>query len=391
MISPIKIPEYQTVYLPKHAISQDVGHWLWQTYKHQLHIKEPSFQTDDHWALTAQGWVGIIPLPDGGEIWLTPKVPIYNLLGMLAYAYRLDWQSGMVQVNTLPDMLAALADMLGQLVLARVQKGLHQAYVPQQKQLSFIRGRIQPTITLSPKIQCQYESFQADVPENQVIRYTLACLLRGGWVKREATAVWRAYRLLQPVISHRPFTAAECAFTYTPLNQDYQPIHALCQLFLSYLTPIHQQGESLMLPFLIEMSSLYEQFVAEWLRQNLPAGWRVQAQEHVQLANKNSPVSYFIDLVLYDPQNKAVAVLDTKYKAPKQAGNQDINQISMYGTIKDVPTAVLVYPTPLNFPLDTYTKSTHLKSLTFTLDDDLDQCGQAFLDSLTTIICECAE
>ena len=137
-----------------------------------------------------------------------------------------------------------------------------------------------------------------------------------------------------------------------------------------------------MLPFLIHMSQLFEQFVAQWLKQHLPLGWRVQVQERVQ----HHSLRFEIDLVLYNPQNQPVAVLDTKYKAPDKPSNADFSQVVTYANLKGVPTAVLVYPAPLSTPLDVTVRGVRVLSLPFRLDGDLQEAGQAFLASLPSLI-----
>ena len=76
----------------------------------------------------------------------------------------------------------------------------------------------------------------------------------------------------------------------------------------------------------------------------------------------------------------ALLVLDTKYKAPDRPGNDDISQVVTYANIKDCQEAVLIYPTPLN--LDVMIGKIRVRSLTFSLDGDLEQAGSRFLDDL---------
>ena len=77
-----------------------------------------------------------------------------------------------------------------------------------------------------------------------------------------------------------------------------------------------------MLPFLIDMSKLYESFVAEWLRERLPKKFNIKSQERIIL-REGAPI-FIVDLVLYDAlTGQPLGVLDTKYKVPERAGQEE--------------------------------------------------------------------
>ena len=46
------------------------------------------------------------------------------------------------------------------------------------------------------------------------------------------------------------------------------------------------------------------------------------------------------------------------------------------------PEAILIYPQDLAKALDDKPDAIHIRSLTFALDNDLDQCGQKFLANI---------
>jgi 5-methylcytosine-specific restriction enzyme subunit McrC len=88
----------------------------------------------------------------------------------------------------------------------------------------------------------------------------------------------------------RPFTPADCRqLTYTRLNRDYQPLHALCRFFLSHTMPRLPRSGQEQVPFPGRYGYLYERFVAAWLRRNLPADWQLQVQEQVVVGPDEAP------------------------------------------------------------------------------------------------------
>ncbi|MDP8934467.1 MAG: McrC family protein, partial [Cyanobacteriota bacterium] len=167
---------------------------------------------------------------------------------------------------------------------------------------------------------------------------------------------------------------------YHRLNQDYQLLHALCRFFLDNTGPSHETGDREMLPFLIDMANLYEKFVAEWLKANTSKGFEVEPQHRVEY-----DTNYFdkIDLIIRDSETKKVQyVLDTKYKAPDKVANNDIHQIVAYAKALKCQNAILIYPQNLQQPLDIKYDDIRVRSLTFSLDSDLNEAGKTFLTSL---------
>ncbi|MEG4324935.1 5-methylcytosine restriction system specificity protein McrC, partial [Microcoleus sp. herbarium5] len=164
------------------------------------------------------------------------------------------------------------------------------------------------------------------------------------------------------------------------LNQDYQLLHALCRFFLDNTGPSHETGDREMLPFLIDMANLYEQFVAEWLKANTPKRFKVEQQYPVK-----HDKDYFdeIDLIIRDIEtNEILYVLDTKYKAPDRVGSDDRHQIVAYANALNCQNAILVYPQDLTTLLDIKHGAIRVRSLTFSLDSDLNEAGKTFLTSL---------
>jgi 5-methylcytosine-specific restriction enzyme subunit McrC len=117
---------------------------------------------------------------------------------------------------------------------------------------------------------------------------------------RELPNVRRAYRTLQGAVQTYPVGLNSCdGRTYNRLNADYEPMHALCRFFLNNSGPTHERGNHSMLPFLVNMSRLYELFVSKWLSAHLPDISSLVPQERAYL-DKTSGLYFDIDLVLRD-------------------------------------------------------------------------------------------
>ena len=365
---------------------------LWREYDargNRLKVEFPSPSTDYQWRLTARGWVGHIPLAPGLSLTLHPKIALKNLFRMWEYAYDLGsfhLLEGLVDAQSMLEFYERLAHILAQRVLQRSRQGFHRTYLPRVGELPYLRGRLNVQRPLQPgrvRLACRYDEQTADIADNQILAYTLGHLARSRRCRSQVQQRLRqAHRALQGVATPHPYSPADCrGRTYTRLNQDYRPLHALCRFFLEHTGPDHPSGDHAMLPFLVDMARLYEHFVAGWLKVHLPPAWHIKVQESVHVGRDNE-LRFEVDLVLYDRNGRTHCVLDTKYKMADKADNADVSQILTYAKAKGCREAVLIYPTPLRRPLDVHIGDLHVRGLTFALDADLEEAGQQFLKFL---------
>jgi 5-methylcytosine-specific restriction enzyme subunit McrC len=384
----IELKEYETRTLPRQALSQELARRLQTEYGDQVEIEVPSFQNDDTWQLASRGWVGYIPLSDDLHLFLSPKVKLHNLFRMLEYAY--DLQSfhlldDLMDCQSLNEFYTELATVLARRVLDRARRGVYRAYVPRTERLPFVRGQLDLAALAQkpwdPALRCNYQEHTVDIEDNQILAWTLSVIARGGRCEpRALPTIRQAYRALQGVTTLRPFRPEACIDRlYNRLNDNYQPMHALCRFFLEQTGPTHKQGDRTMLPFLVNMALLYERFVARWLQAHLPDRYRLRLQENVRLEDTDLRVK--IDLVLYSREQEApLCVMDTKYKLPDKKSLSDLHQIVSYATAKDCQEALLIYPAEQDLPLNTFWGShVRVRSATFAVGGDLDSAGRAFM------------
>jgi 5-methylcytosine-specific restriction enzyme subunit McrC len=354
-------------------------------------VEFPSPKTGGDWQLTAQGWVGYIPVSTEITLALRPKVKLSNLFRMLEYAYRLQgikFLGGLVNCSSLEEFYEYLASILAKRVLDRSRRGLYRAYRSEEGVLSYLCGRMNiehlAKRSWDPRILCSYDEHTADLEENQILAWTLSRIAKSGALsERVLPTVRRAYHALRGFVTLVPFTPANCVNRlYNRLNDDYQPLHALCRFFLEHSGPSHESGDRTMIPFLLDMGRLFELFVAEWLRARLPDNIRVTAHERVNIGAGGA--FYFdIDLVIDDPATGEVAfILDTKYKTPDTPSMDDVAKVTAYAAAKKCRNAVLVYPSPLRDQFEDQIGDIYVRSLVFRVDEDLEGSGRAFLKDL---------
>ena len=391
--SPLELSEYQPTVVPPGAFTEDLARFLDARYKGVIAIEPPSYRNGGQWVLSPQGWVGFLPLPGHPGLSLQPKIPLGNIFRMLEYAYDLAsfrMLPGLFDAASIREFFDRLARILVRRVLDRASRGLYRAYEDREERLALVRGKLDmvricrgPATSLLP---CIYQEHTPDVDENRLIAWTLRVLCGSQFLSPEAAALVRqADRMLRGTVSLRPYEASACVGrVYNRLNEDYHVLHSLCRFFLDNTGPTQQLGETAMVPFLVDMASLFERFVARWTRQNLPPDFGLEEQETVNVDDAGT-LSMRIDLVLYcRASNRPLCVLDTKYKLHGAVTNEDYNQVVAYALNKQCGDAMLIYPKELQRAFHADRGGIKVENLTFDVGGNLEEAGKAFLGALRT-------
>jgi 5-methylcytosine-specific restriction enzyme subunit McrC len=390
----IQLREYKPEQLAIQELSPAHGERLWNEFREYVDVEFPTPRVANKWQLTSKGWVGFIPLDRDIGLALVPKVPLANLFGMLEVAYGLEefkFRDGLVQSGSLDGYFDQMASVLVKRVLARGRKGYYRTYVDRREDLPYLRGRVDvASMVRSPwriQLDCEFQEHTGDVVENQILIWTLWCLIRSGRCSPETLRLVRkASRGLAGVAATVPHLGEECVNRlYNRLNEDYEPLHALCRFFIEQLeVPAIECDGRRVLPFLVNMAPLFELFVAEWLKAHLLAEWRLRRQHHVVL-EAGQDLRFIIDLVLEDAETgQTLCVLDTKYKDPKTVKLDDVQQVVAYAVARDVRDAVLIYPAPP--PLTcAWVGDVAVHFLAFDVAGDLDEAGHQLLRDLRGI------
>jgi 5-methylcytosine-specific restriction enzyme subunit McrC len=393
--SPLTLIEYEPTVVAKNGFTEDLARFLDSHYKGVIAIEPPSYRNGNQWLLSSQGWVGFLPLPGHPGLSLQPKVPVGNIFHMLEYAYDLAsfrMLPGLFDAESIREFFDRLAGILVRRVLDRASRGLYRAYEKREERLALVRGKLDmDRICREPatcQLPCIYQEHTPDVDENRIIAWTLRVLCGSRVLSQEcASLVRQGDRVLRGTVSLRPYLASACVGRdYNRLNQDYHVLHSLCRFFLDNTGPTQELGDTAMLPFLVDMASLFERFVARWTIQHLPPEYRLQEQETLSV-DEEGMLSMRIDLVLYRrATNRPLCVLDTKYKLHGLVANDDYNQVVAYALNKQCGEAMLIYPKVLQRAFHAERGGINVQNLTFDVGSDLEVAGKRFLGELLAVI-----
>ena len=392
----IGLHEWEPTLVARDALSAEGVRTLVQDFAGAIRVARDVLD-DSFWCVTPLGYVGSIPVERDVLLMIYPKTPVRNLFRMIERAYMLDFRlfQDLQYSKSLQDFFDALAARLAENILLRSKRGLYRVYHRQEKVLESLRGRINmPQFARQdwkPELPCRYEEQTFDGEDNQILLWTLHVILRSRCCSpRVLPRLRKAWHGLVRQVSLVPCSSRLCVGrTYNRLNRDYEPIHALCRFFLDNIGPVHESGERPVPGFLINMATLFERFVAEWIRSapELAAhGLRLAYQDRVVL-HDSSRLTFIFDILLKDTgTGETRYVIDTKYKVPEKPANEDVFQVISYAAQQECTEAILIYPEELQKAVSVKVGKVRVRSLVFPLDattqEEFNESGRALLERI---------
>lgn len=303
-------------------------------------------------------YVGVMRLPSGIILDLLPKVPLFNVMWMIAEVERLeainfDRLENEVTIKTFDDILEPIATAFVEEVERLIDRGLYRAYIEQHDNLSTIRGRIDfredlnRNVVLRHRTYCRFTEYSWDVPENQVVRQVVRLLARWGLSSRLTSRLVALDRQLED-ITLTQFRASDVQqFHYSRQSEHYRPVHRFCHLFLDGFSLSEGVGESPFDGFLMDMNKLFEQFVAIRLQQAITAiGPDIQLDRQFQTRLFHGFNRVIRPDLLLRASGYPGLVADTKYKRRSGADGSpdDYYQMITYCIVLGLKHGVLIYP-----------------------------------------------
>ena len=275
-------------------------------------------------------------------------IPIRNLWHMLLYAWNevpLKHEWTLEAVEHAPTLDALLASVLLKLMQQRLRIGLAHDYVDEERALHGLRGRINFAESLKSlsvergQMICEFQGYSANSLKNQIVRSTIARLVKVGQFGPEAATVkalqQKLRRLLRDLdgidfIELTPELIRRQALARN--DHDYRLMLAICDLIVQRTMP-SGPGADAIVPVLdreeLVLYNVYERFVANFYRIHLK-GWEVSAQKrldwHARNTNERLPLM-IPDLVLQEQASHRMMIIDTKFTAHSLVENQWVKPI----------------------------------------------------------------
>lgn len=336
----------------------------------------------------ANQYVGVLQTKSGLTIEILPKISRTHpndeqvrelFIRMLRTAKRIDGKNfGQANLSThkKPILELFIAMFIAE-VDSILKRGLKSSYITKQSNETFLKGKlllqqqIQHNAINKAKFYTEFDEFEVDGAENQLIKTTLSYLLgvshdpRNQRLMREQLVYFEKVQVtFQPQIAFQKVSIKR-QFHY------YEQALKWAEIFLKQKSFTSFKGSSLAFALLFPMDKIFEAYIANKMKKALPH-LKVETQEQRYFlfdGDDKSKSSYRLrpDIVIRSAlESEQVVIVDTKWKLLKADGPSqgDLYQMYAYFTryshySESLAKVILLYPKS-----DDY-KETTFKSLDF--------------------------
>jgi 5-methylcytosine-specific restriction enzyme subunit McrC len=321
--------------------------------------------------VTTYSWVGVVRF-SSVEIRVVPKLIGGNLrvLRMIEYAQDVRLIARLRTDRSLPAEGTDLFDLVVMLLAEETKKlirdGLLRDYRSVEDSLDVMRGRLRireqylRRYGQLHRIECAFDEFDGDVPENQL----LAAALRAAEPRVRDLGVRNDARVFGSIMAEvcdartRDADWYSRTIRYGRRNTRYRPAHELAKIVLKGLALTDRIDKSTvnLASFMVDMNAVFEQFVTRLVSESLAGtNLRAHAQQTVRavILDEESGETYSRirpDLIIEDMTTGRTVPIDVKYKlySDKKLSSADIYQSFVYAYAVDgyssAPRAGLIYP-----------------------------------------------
>lgn len=282
---------------------------------------------------------------------------IYRLL-LWSDFWKVKHLSPQLQGLENEDLLEIFIRIFSQQFLEVFRQHIQSEYIQREGNQQFIKGKIlfSETIRRNPVLRhrhyVRYDEYSVDNLLNQIFKALILLLLKRTNNARNKQLLASGLAYLQDVRLIPLHAASFKAVKFNRLNQTFEPLFRLAELFFQNQQPSLQGGAAQTFCFLVPLNRLFEQFVGKLLeglsRPDLVFRYH-QPKKH--LAKKGDKDVFLLepDFTAYSG-DKCVCILDAKYKNPLndkgkvKVGTADLYQLCTYALRYGCRELVLIYP-----------------------------------------------
>lgn len=304
--------------------------------------------------VTVRNFVGLIQLKSGFQVQILPKISFGDdtedtgdgrtkkiFLKMLRSMK--DFPSKVFHDASLKadrmNLYELFINMYLQEVRQLVKHGIQSAYVTQEENLKYCKGKLlvnrQIRVNLShgERFYVSYDEFHPDRAENRLVKATLLKLqnLTGSAQnEKEINQLLTAFEMVTPSVNyHKDFSKVSIDRN----TKGYANLMQWSKVFLMNKSFTIFSGESTSRALLFPMERVFESYVAQQMKKRFcPEGWEVlvQDQRHWLFVEPRKQFALRPDIVMR--RNGRTVVMDTKWKSltDNEGMNYGISQADMY-------------------------------------------------------------
>lgn len=328
-------------------LTQDEIEYLNNNHYNHLSIIKSS---NNSYILKAKYYVGFISLNNEKIIQIKTKVPNDNLMFMISYLYQ-QIESGN-DINLMQDRNTGILDVIINVLINWVKKlikrGLHKTYLKKEKLVSGVKGKIllSRNFNLHHKLYCNFDDISHSNLENCILKATLRNILLmknvNNYLKGEAKKIVKVLSNIEDInLSEGIFNKLR----FSRLNSHYIKLIDLCRLIYKNLSIKQKKGKYSFISFLVNMNKLFEDFIRQYLINNLLNEKIKKTRKSNWAEGGNQDI---LPMVEPDILIKDKLIIDTKYYKNFLTGRGKLININLYQIITYMNifslNGLLIYP-----------------------------------------------
>lgn len=299
--------------------------------------------------------VGVVGLPSGRQLRITPRTSPNRLGWLLQYAKRIEpvLEDAETTVGDDGGFLDAVAALYVAELRAALRNGLDRQYEHRTDTRQSVRGRLAVAKQLkragpaATEFVCQYDELTADTVLNRALLQATTTFKNHVRTARVAASLERLERRLERHVTARPVTTPELErVTVNRLNERFQDAFTLARYVLwgRNVGGFGTDADSYSLLF--SLSTVFEEVGRRALLEGglRDAGYTIDTQQS-RAVTETGDFKIVPDVLVSDDDDDIAVVGDMKWKstANRKPKREDLYQLISYQTIESAP-GVLVYP-----------------------------------------------
>ena len=304
--------------------------------------------------VTIKNYVGLIQMKNGYQVQILPKVSFGDgaedpgnkrtkkiflkmLRSMKDFPSKV-FNDASLKVDQM-NLYEIFINMYLQEVRQLVKRGIKSAYVTQEDNLKYYKGKllinqqIRTNLAHRERFYITYDEFHPNRAENRLVKATLLKLQKltsSAENAKEINQLLTAFEMVEPSLNYqKDFSRV----TIDRNTKDYEMLIQWSKVFLMNKSFTTFSGDSTSRALLFPMESVYESYVAQQIRKMFcPEGWEVSSQDkgHYLFVEPKRQFALRPDIVL--EMDGRTVIMDTKWKSlvNNERINYGISQADMY-------------------------------------------------------------
>lgn len=286
------------------------------------------------------------------RVLIRPKFDVTRVLHLMLNGRGIRIALETTELGQREEFTEGFVALFLNLLRRRLRRGLLMGYVTLDESLTTIRGRIRTADQLRRRfalplpVEVTYDDYSADITENRLLKAALRKLadlrLPSPLLRSRIAETLAAFDVVRDVpLRHDRLPTVH----YTRLNEPYRSVLQLAAMILETTAIDLQTGQRTTSSFLVDMNSVFEDFVFESLRRRLARhfapndAWQ---QGQAIALDEQGVLCPEPDLAWWRGA-RCLYVGDAKYKRTAEGHLSDLYQLLAYCTATGLDEGLLVY------------------------------------------------